>query len=88
MVHIEPKMVRGAHGQQACFNCTTSHLEAHWEVENKTIPGNGDRENGKTFISYCFNITKSVNVTCYGVTTSSHGILTATDTAEIIKIEG
>ena len=87
-VHIEPKMVRGAYGQPACFNCTTSYLEAYWRVENKTIPGNGDRENGQTFASYCFSITKSMTVTCHGVTISSSGMLTETDTAEIIMIEG
>ena len=31
-VSVEPKMVTGTYGQPVCFNCTTSHLEAHWQV--------------------------------------------------------
>ena len=86
-VHIVPKIVRGTYGQPACFNCTTSHHEAHWQVENETMNGNADRVNGQTFTRYCFNITKTMTVTCHGITFSNE-ILTGADTGKAILIQG
>ena len=89
-VDIVPKVVRGMRGQQACFKCKTSpDHEAHWEVEGHIIEGNPDLIGGKTVISRCFNITKSMNVTCVSEMLSSNAaILPERDTGEIILIKG
>jgi len=57
-------------------------------VDNEPIHGNADRKNEETFSTYCLNITKSMTVTCYGIT-SLNGIhiSNGTDTGEIIMIE-
>ena len=88
-VHIVPKMATRTYGQLACFNCTTSHLEAHWQVEDGFINGEADHVNRLTFISRCFNITKNMNVTCHGVTsTPSNEMPPGADTAKVILIQG
>ena len=88
-VQIMPKMATVTSGQLVCFNCTTSHLEAHWQIEDEFINGEADHVNGLTFISRCFNITKNMNVTCYGVTsTPLNGTTPGADTAKVILIQG
>lgn len=88
-VQIMPKMATVTSGQLVCFNCTTSHLEAHWQIEDDFINGDADRVNGLTFISHCFNVTKNVTVTCHGVTsTPSNQMSPGADTAKVILIQG
>ena len=89
-VDIAPKVVRGMNGQLACFNCTTSpDREAHWEVEGRIMDGNPDLIGGKTHISHCFSINKSMNVTCVSEMLSSNTTIPPErDTGEIILIKG
>ena len=62
-------------------------FQSLWQVDNETIHGNADHKNGQTFSTYCLNITKSMNVTCHGIT-NLNGTRTGADTGEIIMIDG
>ena len=66
-----------------------SFFNPHWQMDNETISGNPDRKNEQTFSTYCLNITKSMTVTCRGITilNETH-VRTGTDTGEIIMIDG
>ena len=92
-VNVLPKSVAGKYGHRVCFNCTTTHVEAHWKVEdeNGTIDGNADSFSigGRTVTvsNYCFNVTRNMRVTCYGETPSrDNSILPGTDTGEVILL--
>ena len=62
---------------------------SYWQVDNETINGNADHKNGQAFSTYCLNITKSMTVTCRGMTSLNRThVLTGADTGEIIMIDG
>ena len=90
-VNVLPKRVEAMYGDHVCFNCTTMHQEAHWTVEKKIIGGNADRQtiDGRTVTVsyYCFDVTRTMRLTCYGETPShDNSILPGTDTGEVILL--
>lgn len=87
-VDVLPERVAVMYGGRACFTCTTTHEEAHWRVENKTIEEitDGHRVNGQLVVHYCLNVTRNVTVTCHGETPSQYEDISGTDAGKAILI--
>ena len=85
---ISPRRITANYHELVCFHCSTTFPAIHWGVDGNIIPGRADRHNGIAVDRYCFNVTESTTVTCYGEDASMTQSTSGSDAGQVFLSEG